>query len=98
MGPWIFVNNGYHNNLLTDEPQAISWSNSYLSSTGPLETHFNEILSEIQENAFERVISKKPFMCWDKNIPGELGWYYGYWCPGPYCRQAVNSHDIDYAE
>ena len=35
--------------------------------------------------------------CWDSNIMGELGQWYGNWCPGPWRRQVINSYGITYA-
>ena len=35
------------------------------------------------------------FWRWDWNIPGEIGQYHGYWCPGSLRRQIISSHGID---
>ena len=54
---------GSGNGLSLLQRQAITWTNADLLSIGPLETNFNEILSQgsiifIQENAFENVVCK----------------------------------------
>ena len=32
----------------------------------------------------------------NQNIPGELGQYHDWWCPGSLRRQAIISHDIEH--
>ena len=60
MASYILVNFGLGNGLSSIRRQAITWTNVDLLSIRPQETHFNEILFNIDKISFKKMYLKMP--------------------------------------